>query len=185
MIAHTRTHVDPAPTLADYPLTVLATLARQAGRALRHQAARLGGRYYSPATLRTIRDNAMDELRTRALEEYRASGYDLSRDNAREWMANEPFSTLNRWAGVGGPYPVTDKYLQAVARDELRKRAADLDERRTAWLDQQSALMLGEILASGSHSHHRIEWALRAVITRQTLRDELHRRAAAEYTRQR
>jgi hypothetical protein len=179
MIAHTHPRVEPTPTLADYPLTVVANLARQAAHALRHQAARLGGRYYSPATLRTIRDNAMDDIHTRALEAYQASGYAPSRDNARIWMANEPFTALNRWAGVEGPHPVTDRYLNAVARDELHTRAATLDGQRTAWLQRQNPLTLGEILAGAQHTP--IEYALRSIITSQTLRDELHQRATAEY----
>jgi hypothetical protein len=183
MIAHTRIHVDPAPALSDYPLTVVAALAHQAITALRHQAARLGGRYVSPATLRTIRDTAMDELHPHAIEAYQASGYATSRDNARTWMANEPFTALARWAGVEGPHPVTDRYLNAVARDELRRRAAQLDARRTAWLEHHSVAQLGLIL--DQYLESQIEYALRPIITRQTLRDELHRRATAEYTRQR
>ncbi len=183
MITHIHTRVEPTPTLADYPTAIVAQLARQAGHALYHQAARLGGRYFSPATLRTIRDTALDELRDRdhatAITEDQASNVALIRDDARVWMANERWADLHRWAGAVAVQPVTDKYLNAVARDELHKRAARLDSRRTAWLERHHTLVLGEILAGASTDP--IEYALRPIITPQTLRDELHTRALRAY----
>jgi hypothetical protein len=122
MIAHTHIRVEPAPTLADWPLAALGSLVAQAIRALRRQTTRLGGRYYSPATLHTIRDTALGEI---------------------------------------------------------QDRAKKLHQARAQWLANHSVAQLGHIL--DTQQVNAIPYTLRDVITWQTLRTELHSRAANEY----